>query len=324
MLGGAGDLAHAAGVVVAHPRGRASWPRTVPKVRVGDVELCYESRGDGEPLLLVMGLGAQMVLWPDGFCDALARRGYRVIRFDNRDVGESTRFSHLRPPDFRTEIMRWAVGLEVRAPYTVVDMAADTVGLLDALGLESAHIVGASMGGMIAQSVAVTCPGRVRSLTSIMSHPGDRRSLVVHPKALRALLRPPARTRAQAMQGLVDFYRVVGSRAFDRDEADIRHRAALQFERGINPAGFVRQLLAILASHDRSPSLRTLTTPSLVVHGTIDPLTRLPGGRRTARAIPAARMLEIEGMGHDLPPAVWSSIIDAIDTLRLGEPRTTR
>lgn len=288
----------------------------MPTVRVGQIELFYESMGHGEPLLLVMGLGAQLVLWPDGFCEQLVARGFRVIRFDNRDVGESTRLHGAGVPDFRRELVRWTLGRPLPPPYTIDDMAKDTLGLLDALDLPSTHVVGASMGGMIAQAVAIRAPERVRSLTSIMSHPGDRRSHLAHPRAVHALLRPAPRSREEAMDAHVRFFRVVGSQAFDRDEDGIRTRAALQFDRGTDPRGFARQLVAVLASADRRPHLCRLRVPSLVVHGTIDPLVRPPGGRRTAASIPGARLMEIEGMGHDLPPAVWPRLVEAIEAMR--------
>jgi pimeloyl-ACP methyl ester carboxylesterase len=297
----------------------------MPRVRVGQIDLHYEQwvdpaatasgGGRAEPLVLIMGLGAQLVMWPDGFCELLAARGYRVIAFDNRDAGMSTHLDAAPVPDVRRAMVRSLLGGRVDAPYTISDMADDAVGLLDALGLESAHFVGASMGGMIAQAAAISHPSRVRTLTSIMSSPGDRWSNLPRPRGLRALMMPPPRSEQQAIEGNLRFFRAVGSRAFDRDEAGIARRAARQFQRGVNPRGFARQLAAVLASDDRRTALAQLRMPALVVHGTIDPLIRVVAGRRTAAAIPDARLLEIEGMGHDLPPATWPRIVDAIAKL---------
>jgi pimeloyl-ACP methyl ester carboxylesterase len=298
----------------------------MPRVRVGEIELCYETHGEGQgdrpPLLLVMGLGAQLVFWPEALCQGLVDRGFRVIRFDNRDVGKSTRMDHLGVPRIRQQLLRWSVGLPVRAPYRLEAMADDAAGLLDALGVERAHVVGASMGGMIAQLLAIRHPGRVASLTSIMSHPGDRWSGLPRRRALRALLQPAARTRAQAEEVGVRFFRVVGSPGFPFDEAAVRERAGLQFDRGASPAGVVRQMLAILAAKDRRPALRSLRVPALVIHGTDDPLVQLRGGERTAKALPGAELVRIEGMGHDLPRDAWPRFFDAIERVtaasRLG------
>lgn len=289
----------------------------MPRARVGDVELCYEIMGEpvGErpPLLLVMGLGAQLVLWPDTLCQELVDRGFTVIRFDNRDVGESSRMDHLGAPPIRQELLRWGVGLPVRAPYGLEAMADDAAGLLDTLGVARAHVVGASMGGMIAQLLAIRHPRRVASLTSIMSHPGDRWSGLPQPRALKVLLQPPPRTRAQAQEASVRFFRVVGSPGFRFDEEGVRERSGLAFDRGASPKGVVRQMTAILAAGDRRPSLRSLRVPSLVIHGTRDPLVPLRGGERTARALPGAELLRIEGMGHDLPREAWPRMFDAIE-----------
>lgn len=285
----------------------------MPRARVGTLELHYESIGDGDPIVLVMGVGAQLVHWPDAFCHALAERGFRVIRFDNRDVGESTRLDHIRVPPLRPMMARWLLGLPVEAPYGLHDMADDTARLLDALGLPSAHVVGASMGGMIAQLVAIRHPRRVKSLTSIMSHPGDRLSAIPHPRALLALMRPLPRTRQEAQDASVEFFRVVGSTGFAFDEDETRDRAGRHFDRGQSPAGFARQMLAIMAARDRRPALRRLGVPAVVVHGSVDPLVLPRGGYETARALRNAEYLPIRGMGHDLPRGAWPRIIAAIE-----------
>ncbi|MCA9705056.1 MAG: alpha/beta hydrolase [Myxococcales bacterium] len=284
----------------------------MPRARVGELELCYESMGQGAPLLLVMGLGAQLVQWPDALCHQLVERGFRVIRFDNRDVGRSSRLDHLGTPRVRPLLVRWGLGRRVVAPYSLDDMADDAAGLLRALGVPRAHVLGVSMGGMIAQLLALRHPGRVASLTSVMSHPGDRRSSIPRPRALRALLQPPPRTRAAAEAMMVRFYQEVGGKGFPFDEAGIRERAGLHFDRGSSPRGVARQIAAILAAPDRRPALRSLQLPSLVIHGLDDPLVRPAGGVRTAKALPGSTLLRIPGMGHDLPRGAWPRIIEAL------------
>ena len=289
----------------------------MPKTNVGSVRLCWESFGAGEPLVLVMGIGAQMVMWDDDLCQALVERGFRVIRFDNRDVGASTWLRHLGMPDVRRDIVRWTLGQPIEPFYTITDMADDLAGLLDALELPAAHVVGASMGGMIAQRFALQHPHRTLSLTSIMSHPGDRWSSLPRPRALRALLsRPTPRTVRESEESMVEFFRQVGSRGLPTDEASMRHKGRLQFSRGLCPDGAARQMSAILAEPDRRPRLRGLRVPTLVVHGSEDRLVRPIGGRETARVIPGARYLEIAGMGHDLPRAMWGTLIEGLTELR--------
>ena len=277
---------------------------------VGDVTLCYETFGEaGDPaVLLVMGLGTQMIAWQEEFCEELAGRGFHVIRFDNRDVGRSTHLDHARPPT-RGEILRRRPRMP---PYTLSDMAGDAAGLLDALGIEAPHVVGASMGGMIAQMMAAEHPDRVLSLVSIMSTTG---SMWVGQPALRLypfLLRPPPREREAYIEAMVLLFGVIGGSGFQRDEDDLRRLAALSFERGVNHRGTERQLGAILASGDRTGALRRITAPTLVIHGKSDRLVRPSGGRATAKTIKGGRVELIEGMGHDLPRGVWPRIIDGI------------
>ena len=277
------------------------------------IDVAHESFGDpgAPPVLLLMGLGTQMLGWPDGFCQALAGHGVHVIRFDNRDIGLSTHLTDAPFPDVRAALL----GDTSSASYRLSDMAADTIGLLDALGLESAHLVGASMGGMIAQTAAIEHPLRVRSLTSIMSSTGDPSVGQATPTAMAALLSPPAATRAEAIDRTVAIVRVIGSPGFELDEADLRQRTGLAYDRSNDPTGVGRQLVAIAASGDRTRALGSLSVPALVMHGADDPLVDVSGGRATARAIPGAELVVYDGMGHHLPPGLWADIARRIAEL---------
>ncbi len=287
--------------------------------RVGDIDIAYETFGsETDPaMLLVMGLGTQMIAWHDDFCAELAGHGYFVIRFDNRDVGRSTAMRDLPVPSLRQLALR----SKKAAHYTLSDMAGDAVGLLDHLGIERAHIVGASMGGMIAQVIAYEHPGRVLSLASIMSNTGARFSGQPGLTTYRVLLGTPPKERDAAIEQTVKTYRIIGSPGFDRDEDDLRRMAALSYDRGRNPAGSGRQLAAIVACGDRSKRLAEIRVPTVVVHGTKDKLVAPSGGRATAKAIPGARLVRIEGMGHDLPRGAWPQIIGAVteNAARAGE-----
>ncbi len=277
---------------------------------VGSVELCYETFGDsGDPaVLLIMGLGTQLLGWPAEFCELIAAEGFFVVRYDNRDVGRSTHFSSHRPPS--------VVELVTRRPkdpaYTLDDMADDAAGLLDALGIDAAHVVGASMGGMVAQQVAVRHPVRVRSLVSIMSTTGAQRVGRPALKVLPFLLKAPATEREAAIERIVELFDIVGSPGFERDVATTRELAGLSFDRSSDRRGAGRQLAAILASGNRERRLRTITAPTLVIHGTDDKLVAPSGGRATAKAIAGARLELIRGMGHDLPPGAWKQIVGLI------------
>ena len=286
---------------------------TIRTVEPSGIGIAYERFGDPDapPVLLVMGLGRQMLGWRDEFCLALVARGVHVIRFDNRDVGLSTHLHDALPPD----VMAALGGDFSSATYTLSDMAADTVGLLDALGLESAHIVGASMGGMIAQTVAIEYPDRVRSLTSIMSTTGDTTVGQATQEALGVLLSAPATSRREAIERTVSTYRVIGSPAFDFDEEGVRERAGIAYDRAYDPLGAARQFVAILASGDRTAGLRAVTVPALVLHGAEDPLVDLSGGRATADAVPDAELVVFDGMGHDLPRELWPEITARIGSL---------
>ncbi|MEV6831424.1 alpha/beta hydrolase [Amycolatopsis sp. NPDC051102] len=274
--------------------------------RVNGVELCHETFGapGARPLLLIMGLGAPMTWWDDEFCADLAGQGFRVIRFDNRDAGRSSRMRG-RPNLAQAYLLR-------SAPYSLADMAEDAAGLLDALGVDAAHVAGASMGGMIAQTLAVRHPARVRSLTSIMSSTGGRLVGRPSPRAMSMLLAAPPRTRADYVELLVRTFRVIGSPGYPFDEERMRRRAERTYDRGVPPGGSLRQLAAIMADRDRAPRLRKIRVPALVVHGARDPLVHVSGGRATARAIPGADLDIVPGMGHDLPREVWPRVTAGI------------
>ncbi len=283
--------------------------------RANGIELCYEIFGDAnaEPMLLIMGLGAQMIHWDDDFCRQLAARGFRVIRFDNRDIGKSSRLSggkRLGP----VELLKLRfLKIPVAAPYSLRDMAEDATGLMDVLGIKSAHLVGASMGGMIAQEIAILFPARVRSLTSIMSTTGNPKDPPPTREAAAVLMAPPPASKEEYFARYAQTWKVLRAGSFPEDEARDRSRAELNFERGLNPAGVGRQLRAILASGSRKPRLASVKAPTLVIHGTVDPLVRPAAGMDTAASIPGAKLMMVEGMGHALPIRFWPQIIDAID-----------
>ena len=283
--------------------------------RANGIDICYEIFGDtnAEPLLLIMGLAAQMIHWDDDFCRRLAARGFRVIRFDNRDIGKSTKLTGGKRLTAVELLKLRFLKIPVAAPYTLLDMARDTVGLMDVLGIKSAHLVGASMGGMIAQEIAISFPQRVRSLTSIMSTTGNPRLPQPTREAAAALMAPPPATREEYFERFAKNWKVLRVGSFPEDEALDRSRAERTYARGLNPAGVGRQLRAVLASGSRKERLRSVKAPTLVIHGTVDPLVRPEGGKDTAASIPGAKLLMIEGMGHALPIPMWPEIIDAID-----------
>jgi pimeloyl-ACP methyl ester carboxylesterase len=274
------------------------------------IELCFQEMGDadGEPLVLVMGLATQMLAWHEGFCGLLVERGFRVIRFDNRDIGRSTRIESAGVPR-RLDMMS---GRRSSAPYLLRDMAADTIGLIDHLGIESAHIVGASMGGMIVQTMAIEHAERVRSMVSIMSNTGSRWTGMPSRKAMAVLLGRPPKGRDAAVERAVKTFQVIGSPGYPFDEEQVRRVAGRSYDRGHSAAGVLRQLHAITASGDRTRALRGVRAPTTVIHGTSDPLVRPAGGKATARAIPNARLKMIEGMGHDLPRRLWPVFAEEI------------
>ena len=284
----------------------------MPVVRSNGIEIAYEERGEGEPLVLATGIGMQLVGWPDAFLDRLAARGFRVIVFDHRDVGMSTKLTAAGVPPVQRLIARALLGLPVEAPYTLFDMADDVVGLLDALGLPKAHLAGVSMGGMVAQAAAIRHGARWKSLVSLMSHPGGKLLTISKPYAAMALLGKLPRTREEAIQRQVEFFRTVGSPGFARDDSLVREAAGRAYDRSFNPPGFARHFAAILATGDMRSRLRDVKTPTLVLHGADDPLVRPSHGKDTAKNIPGAKLRIIDGWGHDLAVGVWDLLISAI------------
>ncbi|MFC4944213.1 alpha/beta fold hydrolase [Pseudonocardia sp. GCM10023141] len=287
--------------------------------RVGEVELAYETIGDPErpTVLLIMGLGGYRHYWPDGFCRMLADSGHHVVRFDNRDVGDSTHLADHGPVDIAAVLAGRAA-----PPYSLEDLADDTVGLIEALGLRSAHLVGMSLGGMIAQSVAIGHPDRIGSLTSFASTTNDPTVGGAQPEAMRALTAAPPTTREGMAEHAVATARVIGSTGFDLDEGWLRDRGRRAFDIGVDPAGLSRQTAAALTARDRTPALRSLRVPTLVVHGAVDPLCDVSGGRATAAAVPDADLMVVDGLGHDLPPGFWPSLVDVVMSIvQRGERR---
>lgn len=288
-------------------------PGEVPASTAGGIRIAYETSGDpaDPPVLLVMGLGAQLLAWREGFCAALVDRGHFVIRYDNRDIGLSTHLDGAPRPDFPALL----AGDRSSAAYDLSDMADDAVALLDHLGLPAAHVVGASLGGMIAQTLVLDHPERVRSLTSIMSTTGDRGVGQASEAAMAALLAPPATSREEAVERSVVSSRVLGSPGYPADPDEVRRHAGEAWDRDHDPAGVGRQLAAIYASGDRTARLARVAVPTLVLHGADDPLIDVSGGRATAAAVPGAELVVLAGMGHDLPTALWPEVADAIAAL---------
>jgi pimeloyl-ACP methyl ester carboxylesterase len=285
------------------------------QITANGITLEYDEHGDPDapPMLLVMGLGAQMTLWPMELVEALVARGFRVIRYDNRDIGLSHKFEGAKAPGMVRLLLLSRFGVKPRVPYTLADMAGDGIGLLDALGIDKAHIVGASMGGMIAQHMAFSHPERVLSLTSIMSTTGNRKLPAGSREAISVLTRRPESTDEDTLveHGL-RVARAIGSPGYRQDEERVRERTRGLIRRSFYPAGLPRQFAAIVADGDRRERLRSVTAPTLVIHGEADPLVPLPGGQDTAKAIAGARLKTVPGMGHDLPLELVEEIADAI------------
>ena len=282
----------------------------MPTAPANGIEICYDTFGQpaNPALLLVMGLGGQMTAWEPDFCDALANAGFHVIRFDNRDTGLSTKMESAPTPD----IGKAMTGDMSSASYTLWDMADDAVGLLDHLQLERAHIVGASMGGMIVQAIAIRHPHRVISMTSIMSTTGNPSVGQATSAAMTALMAPPATSRDEAIERGKQSARIVGSPGYPAGDEVVAARIARDFDRCFYPIGVARQMLAVMATGDRSEALNTVTAPTLVIHGEDDPLVTLSGGQATAAAIPGARLVTFPGMGHDLPASLRAKFVEVI------------
>ena len=294
------------------------------------IEIAYDVFGDrGDPLVLIMGIGAQRVFWDVAFCEQFVAAGFQVVRFDHRDIGESSRFDGRgwapagsaaegqrggiagRAPKPMPLLARRLVGLPVAAPYTLSDMADDVVGVLDELGWARAHLMGVSLGGMVGQHLAIEHPARVATLTSVMSTPGSRRYLP-EPRALGALFAPPPKSLEEAGEHVAKMFSIIGSQAYPVDAARLKRIGERSYAAGLSPHGFLRHFAAVLASGDRSAKLRTCHVPTLVIHGTRDPMFPLRAGRDLANLMPDATWLPIQGMGHDLPESLWPTFVSAV------------
>jgi pimeloyl-ACP methyl ester carboxylesterase len=283
-------------------------------IKTNGIELCYDTFGDpsARPILLIMGLAAQMIAWDDGFCAELAARDYRVIRFDNRDAGRSTRLDSAGTPNVAAALMASMQGLAVDAPYLLSDMADDAIGLMDALDLAQVHVVGASMGGAIAQTLAIEHPERIRTLTSIMSTTSAPNLPAPTPEAMKVLFTPSPLDLNGYLENYVRTWKVLRAGASALDEALDLDRARRIFERGLNPSGVARQMLAMIASGSRKKALATVKTPTLVLHGDADPLVPLACGIDTAESVPGSKLVILKGMGHAIMIPFWPEILDAI------------
>lgn len=286
----------------------------MPQTTANGITIEFDTFGDPaeRPLLLVMGLGAQMTRWRPEFCEQLADHGHYVIRFDNRDVGLSHKFDHAGVPNMAQVFMQAQAGQPVSAPYSLDDMADDATGVLDALGVERAHVCGASMGGMIVQTMALRHPHRLRSMTSIMSTTGNPELPPATPEAMAALMSPAGTTLNEVLERAVSVQRIIGSPGYPDDADAIRARAQSDYERCFYPVGVARQMAAIAASGNRKPRLASVATPTLVIHGKDDALVPLAGGIDTHAAIPGANLAVFDGMGHDLPEPLWDEIVALI------------
>ena len=285
------------------------------KVDSNGIQIEYETFGEPDlpALLLIIGLGGQLTGWDEKLCLQLAQQGHHVIRFDNRDSGLSSKIDKAGVPDILQTIQRQMKGETINSPYTIGDMAADAMGLLDALNIEKAHVCGMSMGGMIAQTIALNYPERVLSLISIYSRTGDPEEPLAKPEAMEFLLAPPPEEREAYIDFGMKLFNTISGPGFPYDQEWLRRHVAQSYERSCCPQGTARQLMAILAQENRKPALASLSIPTLVIHGADDPLVRVECGRNTAAAIPDAELIIIDGMGHDLPHGgAWPRIMDAI------------
>jgi pimeloyl-ACP methyl ester carboxylesterase len=285
-------------------------------VQANGITIEYDVFGESSarPLLLVMGLGTQMIGWDEEFCQKLADTGHYVVRFDNRDIGLSSKMDDAPVPVPAELMMEMMQGNTPEVPYSLNDMADDAIGLLDALNIDSSHICGASMGGMIVQTMALTHGERVRSMTSIMSTTGNPELPAATPEAMESLTKPPAADRDSQIEQSVATQKVIGSSGFPFDAERARQKAAAAYDRSFYPQGTARQMAAIVAAGNRRPRLESLDLPTLVIHGKADPLVPVTGGQDTHEAIAGSELLLVEGMGHDLPPGAWDEIISSIST----------
>ena len=287
----------------------------MPGITANGIQIEYETFGNssGRPLLLIIGLGGQMIQWDDALCQELAERGHYVIRFDNRDVGLSTKCDEAGIPNLVETFGKLMQGEKIKPPYTMDDMADDAVGLLDALGIRKAHICGMSMGGMIAQTIAIRHPSRVLSLISIYSTTGNPEVPQPKPEVTGLLVAPPPTEREAFVEHVLGVFKTIAGPGFGVDEKWTRENIAGGYDRCFYPQGMIRQLVAILTQDNRKPALASVKVPTLVIHGTDDPLVSVEGGKDTAKAIPGAQLILIEGMGHDLPHGgAWPRIVEAV------------
>jgi pimeloyl-ACP methyl ester carboxylesterase len=285
------------------------------QVDANGIQIEYETFGepDSPALLLIIGLAGQLIDWDEKLCQQLAQQGHYVIRFDNRDAGLSSKIEEAGVPDIMQTIEAQMKGETINPPYTIEDMADDAVGLLDALGIEKAHICGMSMGGMIAQTIAINYPKRVLSLISIYSGTGDPEEPQPKPEAMEFLLTPPPEEREEYIEHGIKLFSTISGPGFPYDDEWLRNFIAQSYDRAYNPEGTARQLVAIMAQKNRRPALKSLSAPTLVIHGADDPLVLVEGGKNTAADIPGSKLMIIDGMGHDLPHGgAWPQIIDAI------------
>jgi len=282
--------------------------------RANGIEIVYDMFGDSDnpPVLLIIGLGQQMIAWDEEFCAQIAARGYWVIRFDNRDTGRSTKLDKAGIPNMAVVFEAMIKGKPVDSPYSLLDMADDAVGLLDTLGIESTHVVGESMGGMIAQRMVIHHTDRVRTLTSIMSSTGEPGLPPPTPAAMDILANRPPTDREGYVEDYVERWRVLNGQKLPYDEEAFGELGARIFDRGLNPPGFARQLTAIIADGSRKQTLKSVTVPTLIIHGDADPLVPVECGIDTANSVPGSELLIIEGMGHTFPRQIWAKVIDAI------------
>jgi pimeloyl-ACP methyl ester carboxylesterase len=286
------------------------------QIKANGITLEVEEHGSpqGEPLVLIMGLGMQLIAWHEDFVQLLVSRGFRVIRFDNRDIGLSHNFDHLGLPNLALEAMKHAMGWAVRSPYSLADMADDTIGLLDAMGIAKAHVCGASMGGMVAQQLAARHPGRLQSVTLMMTSSGARRLPGPSLRVRRAMISRPSDPKSfdSIVSHYVDIYKLIGSPGFPSTDEWLRRRLSMSVRRSYRPGGTARQLTAIVADGDRTPMLSRIKLPVQIIHGLADPLVPVAAGQELARSIAGSHLDLVDGMGHDLPMALWPRFADGI------------